>query len=97
MIVCHCNAFSDHDVRRACLKEDGEGPRTVGEVYRCLGCGPKCGRCMSAVHEIMKTSLAAAQASCGEHCPIAACPHHEAHPAAVDSPLASGLSLSSLE
>ncbi|HEX2552551.1 MAG TPA: (2Fe-2S)-binding protein [Microvirga sp.] len=69
MIVCHCNVFSDHDVR-ACLGPDG--PRTPAQVYACLGCSPQCGRCARTIRTVLDRALspAACAAACG-----AACPH----------------------
>jgi bacterioferritin-associated ferredoxin len=43
MIVCSCNAFSDHQVRSVVAKE-ARRPR-MSEVYACLGCSAQCGRC----------------------------------------------------
>ena len=74
MIVCHCNVFSDHDVR-ACLRSDRDGPRTPAQVYACLGCSPQCGRCARTIRSIIDTALAAA--SCAAGC-AAPCPHARA-------------------
>ena len=73
MIVCHCNVFSDHDVR-ACLRSEPDGPRTPAQVYACLGCSPQCGRCARTIRSVIDTALASAcAAGCG-----AACPHASA-------------------
>jgi bacterioferritin-associated ferredoxin len=60
MIVCSCNVFTDGDVRRAIdgwmNDESASGRptlRTAGEVYDCLGCTPKCGRCAPTIRRIM--------------------------------------------
>jgi bacterioferritin-associated ferredoxin len=74
MIVCHCNVFSDHDVR-ACLRSDRGGPRTPAQVYACLGCSPQCGRCARTIRSVIDTALAAA--SCAAGC-AAPCPHARA-------------------
>jgi len=74
VIVCHCNVFSDHDVR-ACLGDGPECPRAVGEVYTCLGCSPNCGRCARTILAIMRE--AGAEQGCAT-CPIGQCAHHEA-------------------
>ena len=62
MIVCSCNVFSDHDVRSA-LTGSADAPRRAGEVYECLGCSPRCGRCAQTIKRIMDEALASA-ASC---------------------------------
>ena len=53
MIVCSCNVFSDRDVRGVLASGD-EGPRKVRDVYGCLGCSPKCGRCARTIHELLQ-------------------------------------------
>lgn len=58
MIVCSCNVLSDHDVRGAVASETP--PRSAVQVYDCLGCSPKCGRCATTIHRIMKEALCAA-------------------------------------
>jgi len=56
MIVCSCNVLTDQDVRTALAR--AETPRTPGEVYGCLGCGPQCGRCARTIRRIMNEALA---------------------------------------
>jgi bacterioferritin-associated ferredoxin len=63
MIVCSCNVFSDHDVRNTMSVGD-ETPRTTGQVYRCLGCSARCGRCARTIRRIMDEALAAADPAC---------------------------------
>jgi bacterioferritin-associated ferredoxin len=87
MIVCHCNVFSDHEVRAACSKPGADCPRTVAQMYRCLGCGPKCGRCVKAVRDIMATSLQHAHHACDEAC-SAKCPVASGHERAVERAVA---------
>jgi bacterioferritin-associated ferredoxin len=79
MIVCHCNAFSDHDIRD-CLKPGPECPRTPADVYHCLGCSPQCGRCARTIRSIMDKALPAVHAACATGC-CATCPHAEPEPA----------------
>ena len=75
MIVCHCNVFTDHEVR-ACLKPGPDCPRTPAQVYQCLGCSPQCGRCARTIRAVMDEALGAAHAactaSCGAACPLSA-------------------------
>lgn len=51
MIVCSCNLLSDSAVRSAC--QERGGPRSLGQVYRCLGCSPQCGRCARTIKSIL--------------------------------------------
>jgi bacterioferritin-associated ferredoxin len=51
MIVCSCNVLSETAIRGAC-HHDG-GARSVGQVYRCLGCSPQCGRCARTIKSIL--------------------------------------------
>ena len=61
MIVCSCNVFSDRDVRG--VLSGGEGcPRRLRDVYGCLGCSPKCGRCARTIHEMLREAQGAAAA-----------------------------------
>ncbi|MFG1422105.1 (2Fe-2S)-binding protein [Roseixanthobacter liquoris] len=69
MIVCSCNVFSDHQVRDA-LASSG-GARSPGEVYRCLGCSPQCGRCARTIRAIMD-QVQSSCSSCPAECPAAA-------------------------
>ena len=67
MIVCSCNVFSDHDVRKAC--SGSRAPRTPGQVYGCLGCSAQCGRCARTIKKIMDEALGACAKSCCAGCP----------------------------
>ena len=70
MIICSCNVLSDHEVRSAV---DMAAPRTTGEVYGCLGCSAKCGRCARTIRRIMDEALI------GAGCPVGcACAAHPA-------------------
>jgi bacterioferritin-associated ferredoxin len=75
MIVCSCNVFSDHDIRKAV--SGAQPPRTPGQVYGCLGCSAQCGRCARTIKKIMDEALGACAKSC-----CAGCPHTAAHAAA---------------
>ncbi|GJE58506.1 (2Fe-2S)-binding protein [Methylobacterium trifolii] len=56
MIVCSCNVLSDGAVRD-CLNGGPACPRTPAQVYACLGCSPKCGRCARTIRAIMRNAL----------------------------------------
>jgi bacterioferritin-associated ferredoxin len=49
MIVCSCNAFSDHQVRSALAQEACR----MSQIYACLGCRAQCGRCAHTIKRIM--------------------------------------------
>jgi bacterioferritin-associated ferredoxin len=56
MIVCHCNAISDQDIRAAVTWMRAADPMTMvtpGKVYRALGKRPDCGGCLSLFIETM--------------------------------------------
>ena len=74
MIVCSCNVFSDHDVRKAVSA--ARPPRTPGQVYGCLGCSAQCGRCARTIKAIMDEALGACAKAC-----CSGCPHSAAHAA----------------
>jgi len=52
MIVCSCNAFSDHQVRVAVA--NGAGRPRMSRIYRCLGFKAHCGRCTYTIKQIME-------------------------------------------
>ena len=73
MIVCSCNVLSDGQVR-ACLDPGPGCPRTAAQVYQCLGCSPKCGRCARTIRGIVANALGEAHAcstGCAAACPLA--------------------------
>ncbi|MER9133560.1 (2Fe-2S)-binding protein [Mesorhizobium sp. M0768] len=55
MIICSCNVLSDQDVRSAV--EAGR-TRSISQVYGCLGCSPKCGRCVRGIRRLVDEALA---------------------------------------
>ena len=77
MIVCSCNVLSDGAVR-GCLDPGPGCPRTAAQVYACLGCSPKCGRCARTIRSRVRHALAAAPvgaaqasaASCASDCSL---------------------------
>jgi bacterioferritin-associated ferredoxin len=52
MIVCSCNVLSDHEIRDV-VTEPREHPLSARQVYDCLGCSIRCGRCARAVKQII--------------------------------------------
>jgi bacterioferritin-associated ferredoxin len=71
MIVCSCNVLSDHQVREVIA---AAAPSRASQVYGCLGCSRKCGRCTRTICQIMDEALDAAVCPAG-----CACAAHAAH------------------
>ncbi|MFD1703074.1 bacterioferritin-associated ferredoxin [Methylopila henanensis] len=75
MIVCSCNVLSDSQIKTT-IRDESASPRTPGQVYRCLGCSPQCGRCARTIKamldDIRGLKPREEAAACGA-CP-AACP-----------------------
>lgn len=73
MIICSCNVLSEEQILETLQRPPEEGrPRSAGEAYRCLGCAPRCGRCLETVRALV------AQAhleNCNVGCP--SCPAAE--------------------
>ncbi len=49
MLVCHCKAISEEDVRQAVR----QGARTRRQVARSCGAGSRCGGCVPVIDEIL--------------------------------------------
>jgi bacterioferritin-associated ferredoxin len=54
MIVCSCNVLSDQDVRSVV---EAQARRSTSQVYGCLACSAKCGRCAHTIRRIMDEAL----------------------------------------
>lgn len=76
MIVCSCNVLSDRQVREA-IADPQAGVRTAGQVYRCLGCSPQCGRCARTIRKLIDAINGPACGACPLECPAAAHAHGE--------------------
>jgi bacterioferritin-associated ferredoxin len=63
MIVCSCNVLTDHDIRIV-VTASREQPLSALQVYGCLGCSIRCGRCARAIKRIMTE----ASIACAEGC-----------------------------
>ena len=50
MYVCICNGFTDVQVRSVCEQQKCR----VSEVYKALGCAPKCGKCVPTIRELAR-------------------------------------------
>ncbi len=75
MIVCHCNVLSDKQILATLADEALSMPRSPVQVYKCLGCSPNCGRCLTAVRALLQE--ARASSACAVGCAI--CPAQHAH------------------
>lgn len=73
MIVCSCNVLSDRHVRAVLDTDLQKRPRTAGQLYKCMGCKPECGRCLATIQRIMVDHGAACSAGCAA-CPVAHVP-----------------------
>jgi bacterioferritin-associated ferredoxin len=74
LIICSCNVLSEAQILAALQTEGNGRPRSAGEAYRCLGCAPRCGRCVETVRALVaKAHLANCLVGC------ASCPAGEAH------------------
>lgn len=67
MIICSCNCLTEAQVRESCKRAEGAA-RSTFEVYKCLGCSPKCGTCARTIRKIMHETLGQ---GCNA-CPVAA-------------------------
>lgn len=76
MIICSCNVLSEAQVLEILQREPEERPRSAGEAYRCLGCAPRCGRCLETVRALV---VQAHLENCNVGCP--SCPGVEGEPA----------------
>ncbi len=59
MYVCLCHALTDRQVRATI---DQGGARSPAQVYRQLGCKPRCGKCVPCVADMTTAANAEADA-----------------------------------
>jgi bacterioferritin-associated ferredoxin len=80
MIVCSCNVLSDTQILATLKSEQAANPRSPVQAYGCLGCAPRCGRCLATVRALLANARVA---NCNVGCAI--CPgadhSHEAEEA----------------
>jgi bacterioferritin-associated ferredoxin len=57
MIICSCNVLTDSEISAAL--NSSACPRTPFAVYKCLGCGLNCGRCIATIRSIINEANAA--------------------------------------
>jgi len=74
LIVCSCNVLSDTQILATLQTLGGADPCSPGRAYRCLGCAPRCGRCIVTVRALLvKAHVANCEVGCR------ACPGQEAN------------------
>ena len=77
MIICSCNVLSEADILATLKSESLANPRSPAAAYRCLGCAPRCGRCIATVRQLVaEAQLANCEVGCAA-CPAAE--HHHGH------------------
>jgi len=69
VIVCSCNVLSEAVIIATLTSEARARPRSAVEAYRCLGCAPRCGRCLTTVRALLAEARIA---NCEVGCPT--CP-----------------------
>jgi bacterioferritin-associated ferredoxin len=62
VIVCHCRAISDREIRRAVHG----GATSLPEVARACGAGAGCGGCAAAVLDVLRSEVGARAARAGD-------------------------------
>jgi bacterioferritin-associated ferredoxin len=72
VIVCSCNVLSEAQILESLHGDPSGRPRSAGQAYRCLGCAPRCGRCIQTVRALAER---AHLESCKVGCP--SCPAQE--------------------
>ncbi|MEJ2625143.1 MAG: hypothetical protein P8Z80_11535 [Pseudolabrys sp.] len=53
VIICSCNVLSEEQVLETLQRPAEARPRSAGQAYRCLGCAPRCGRCLETVRALV--------------------------------------------
>ncbi len=69
MIVCSCNVLTHTQILATLASEDAARPRSAAQAYGCLGCAPRCGRCLVTVRKLLADARVA---NCEVGCAI--CP-----------------------
>jgi bacterioferritin-associated ferredoxin len=74
VIVCSCNVLSEDQILASLRREDPARPRSAAQAYRCLGCAPRCGRCVQTVRAMVEQAhIEACKVGC------AGCPGGDAY------------------
>jgi bacterioferritin-associated ferredoxin len=59
VIVCSCNVLSAAQILATLQREDAAHPCSPARAYRCLGCAPRCGRCIPTIRALLVQAHAA--------------------------------------
>jgi bacterioferritin-associated ferredoxin len=82
VIICSCNLLTEAQVLETLkLGVQGRAP-SAAQTYRCLGCAPRCGRCVETVRALL---VKAHIDNCTVGC--ATCPATEQHQHNAGEPL----------
>jgi len=74
MLAPRCNVLSETEILETLKRGANIRPQSAAQAYRCLGCAPRCGRCLETVRALVaKAHLE----NCNVGCPT--CPGHEGH------------------
>ena len=83
MIVCSCNVLTEAQILESLKRDDANRPRSAAQAYRCLGCAPRCGRCVQTVRALVERAHL-------ENCTVgcASCPaqHEDTATAPAETP-----------
>lgn len=74
VIICSCNVLSEEQILATLRLEGAARPRAPWQAYRCLGCAPRCGRCIETVRALLAS---VDMEPCNVGC--ATCPASEDH------------------
>jgi bacterioferritin-associated ferredoxin len=79
VIVCSCNVLSEAEILATLQSEESGRPRSPVQAYRCLGCAPRCGRCLITVRALLaEARVLDCEVGCPT-CPAAGERHHHDH------------------
>jgi len=53
MIVCSCNVLSDKEILNRIGADARNSPSSVTKAFKCLGCAPRCGRCLITIKKLL--------------------------------------------
>jgi bacterioferritin-associated ferredoxin len=80
MIVCHCNVLTKAAILDAIGSNPLSMPNSPVQVHKCMGCAPKCGRCLATVRDILDAARITSVAAGCAVCPASAvCTHNDDH------------------
>jgi bacterioferritin-associated ferredoxin len=79
VIICSGNVLSEEQVLATLRLEGAARPRAPWQAYRCLGCAPRCGRCIETVRALLASvNMEACNVGCAT-CPAGDDHHRPEH------------------